>query len=76
MNLLTTRQLLARLGLEPRRATSTRVALVSSMLGLGAALGAGAVLLSRLEPLRARLRMRTAVSSAPGEVAPTRLQTA
>ncbi|MDP2275411.1 MAG: hypothetical protein Q8N23_11415 [Archangium sp.] len=51
-----TRTILAQLGLEPRRSTSTRVATISSMVGLGAVLGAGAVLLSRLEPVRRLFR--------------------
>jgi hypothetical protein len=70
----TTRTILAQLGLEPRRSTSARVATVSSMVGLGAVLGAGAVLLSRLEPVRKLFQ-----KSAPPEKAvpaPRALQTA
>lgn len=69
----TTRTILAQLGLEPRRSTSARVATFSSMVGLGAVLGAGAVLLSRLEPVRKLLR-----KAAPEKAtsAPRTLQTA
>lgn len=71
----TTRSILAQLGLEPRRSTSARVATVSSMVGLGAVLGAGAVLVSRLEPVR-RLFRRPAVPQPTAAAAPRTLQTA
>lgn len=70
----TTRSFLAQLGLEPRRSTSARVATVSSLVGLGAALGAGVVVLSRLGPVRKLLSKK--VVATEGTPSAPRLQTA
>ncbi|MDP2275606.1 MAG: hypothetical protein Q8K32_32960 [Archangium sp.] len=47
-----TRGILSQFGLEPRRTAATKVGGMMSMLGLGAALGAGAMFASRLPPVR------------------------
>lgn len=65
MKRLTTSQMLAQLGLERRRSTTNRVVTATSMVGLGAALGVGAMVLSRLTPVRKLFKLDAVKAPAP-----------